>query len=135
MENAPKINVSYENIFIKDISFKRAEKLEFKPYNIQFQDVISVVEFDENGFKIEYERNSLTSDPFSFAVKFDFYCRFDAKSKEVMNGDLNKIKEFAEKQKEFITNSLNLPSRASLIIGEITSNLGTPYLSRPFITK
>ena len=131
MENKKQLNVSFEEILIKEVKFKKSENMALKSYKIECSDNIEVVDVNNNGFKLEYTRKTETEEPFTFIVTFECFCKIQGETEF----DLEKIKQTAETNKESIVSNLNLPSKASLIIGDITSNLGTPYLSRPYLIK
>lgn len=135
MNSNQNINVTFEDIFIKEVDFHRSQNMEMKSYNIECVDSIRVSSADENGFRLEYTRKTVTKEPFFFTVVFECYCRLNQKSKDILGGDTKRIELTAEKHKEGIVANLNLPSKASLVIADITSHLGTPYLSRPFLIK
>lgn len=130
MENK-QLNVSFEEVFIKQVSFQKSKNMTSKSYSIECSDNVEVVEVNNNGFKIEYTRKTETEEPFTFVITFECLCKIQGES----NIELERIRQTAEKNKESIVSNLNLPSKASLVIGDITSHLGTPYLSRPFLIK
>ena len=130
MENK-QLNVSFEEVFIKQVSFQKSKNMTSKSYNIECSDNVEVVEVNNDGFKIEYTRKTETEEPFTFVITFECLCKIQGES----NIELERIRQTAEKNKESIVSNLNLPSKASLVIGDITSHLGTPYLSRPFLIK
>ena len=135
MEQEPRINVSFEEILIKEISFNRSDKIEMRSYNIECIDIVSVASVEQDGFRLEYCRKTKTKEPFSFSVVFDCFCRLDDSSKEKIKNNIDKLNEMAEKHKEEIVSNLNLPAKASQVIADITSHLGTPYISRPLIIQ
>ncbi|GEM_PF-5897691 len=135
MENNENINVTFDEVLLKSVEFERVEKMGFHSYKIECIDSGRVTDISPEGFRVEYERKTTTTEPFSFSVKFDLYCRFDSKSKAILDSDLERIKKFADDNKMNVIASLNLPNRASLVIGNITTQMGTPYLSRPYLIK
>ena len=124
-------NVNFSQVNLKKVDFIRNENLEQKEYKIDIVDLIKVLDVKANCFKIEYCRRTIGNEPFFVSVLFDFIVFLDKNGCDFYNGDLERIKNFAELRKAQIVSNLNLPSRASLLIGNIIKELGTPLISAP----
>ena len=129
----PKIQVSFSEVSLKEAVFLRPGVLEQENYQIDVIDVIDITDVSEKSFRILYTRKTRTDNPFKFLVSFEFVTFLGQEGEEHYQGDLEKIKNFAEARKVEIINNMGLPSRASLLIGNIVKELGNPFITQPAV--
>ena len=132
MDEKKNVSVNITNVMLKEVKFVRAEQIGFERYKINVADKVNVDNVANDGFKISYSREITNNDPFYAIVTFDVYLSLNEDGTNVFGGDLNKIKEFAEKRKNDIVINLSLPARASLLIGNMTKEVGSvPLIMNP----
>lgn len=131
----PMINVNFKDVVLKQCSCKVGFLNPNEKYNITLEDSATVVNVNKNCFTIQYRRRTISATPFDCEVVYEFSVEIDEKQLKFFD-DNNKIEDFADRKKVEMINALALPSRASLLIGNMISETGTPFISAPiFITK
>ena len=128
-------NVTFSSVDLKMVEFKKSKEIAIKSYQIVIEDEINLVSFDKTSFVLEYCRKTKNKDPFYVRTVFEFTVYFDEVGIAFYNGDLERIKRFAELRKSEIVTNLNLPQRASLLIGNIVREIGAPFISIPIIVE
>ena len=128
-----KTSVRFSPVYLKYVKFERSDSIDDKTYRIDVSDTITISEVNDNSFKVEFVRKTVTKVPFFVEVCFDFVVSLDETGVDYYKGDLERIQNFAELRKNEIVNNLNLPSRASLLIGNVVKEIGTPFISVPHV--
>ena len=129
----PLVQVNFSEVLLKEVSFNRPSSLGEEIYKIDVVDSIIIDEVDAKSFKVIYVRENRGGIPFKFKVAFDFVTYLDEQGIEYYNGDLDKIKNFAEARKVEIVNNMGLAARASLLIGNIAKEVGNPFITQPAV--
>ena len=129
----PLVQVNFSEVLLKEVSFNRPSSLSDETYKIDVVDSIVIDEVDSKSFKVIYTRETKGDIPFGFKVVFEFVTFLDDQGIEYYNGDLDKIKNFAEARKVEIINNMGLAARASLLIGNIVKEVGNPFITQPAV--
>ena len=133
--SSPMINVNFKEIALKQCSCKVGEMTPSTTYNIVLEDSAEVVSVKSDEFVIQYVRKTASDNPFFCEVIYEFVVSIDEKHVGIFEGDVQRVKEFAERKKKVMVNSLALPSRASLLIGNMINETGTPFISAPIFME
>lgn len=130
----PMIDVRYSDIMLTNVSFKKSDSFKEQSYQINFADIIKISDVTASSFKLIYERATTQKEPFYVSVVFELLVTMDKKGIDYYAGDLERVKSFANARKMEIVNGVALPSRASLLIGNIVREFGMPLITPPFLT-
>ncbi|MBO4667456.1 MAG: hypothetical protein J5666_04950 [Bacilli bacterium] len=129
----PSIEVTFGEVFLKEANFVRPNALDQTNYQIDVVDIIDVVDVAKDSFRVLYTRKTRTDVPFKFSVTFDFVTYLGREGTDYYQGDIERIKKFAEARKVEIINNMSLASRASLLIGNIIKEVGNPFITQPAV--
>lgn len=129
MEKKP-VNVQLNDFSLKNVYFDLQKCEENKEYKIQFLDDININIIDEVSFSILYTRKAFNESPFKLEVSYGVTVRADKSGLEQNN---ETIEQFADRKKQDIVRKVAFPSRASVLISEITRESGSVLVTVPGI--
>lgn len=129
MEKKP-VNVQLKDFTLRNVTFDLQTCEENKEYRIQFYDLIKTTIHGDDSFSILYTRMASNDSPFKLEVSYSVVVEADKKDL-VSNNE--SIQEFADRKKQDIIKRLRFPSRASVLISEITRDSGSILITAPGI--
>lgn len=129
MEKKP-VNVQIEDISLKNVVFDLQNCAENTIYKIKFKDEIKINVSNNSSFSIIFTRKTIENSPFKLEVCYGAKIIANLKN---LNQNNETIEEFAERKKNDIVLKLAFPSKASVLISEITKESGSVLVTVPLI--
>lgn len=132
-----KLQIVFKNIEIvlKKVEFKKLEETSDK-YHIVIKNKLKSKNVTETGFTLVASRKQ-EFEPvgaFEINIQYDMICELDDKSIKHYSGNLEEIKKFIKKRKIEIFNSLEVGSKMSVLISQLSLiNDSKPIVTPPFI--
>ncbi len=129
MEKKP-VNVQLKNYSLKNVIFDLQECKENTEYRISFFDSVESCVLSDRSFSITYTRSVSKDSPFKLEVSYGVTVEADIN--DLLRNN-ESISEYADRKKHDIVKRLRFPSRASIIISEITRDSGSILVTSPGI--
>lgn len=129
MEKKP-VNVQLKNYSLKNVIFDLQECKENTEYRISFFDSVESCVLSDRSFSITYTRSASKDSPFKLEVSYGVTVEADIN--DLLRNN-ESISEYADRKKQDIVKRLRFPSRASIIISEITRDSGSILVTSPGI--
>lgn len=129
MEKKP-VNVQLKNYSLKNVVFDLQECKENTEYRIQFFDSVESCILNDHSFSITFTRSASSDSPFKLEVSYGVTVEADIN--DLLRNN-ESISDYADRKKQDIVKRLRFPSRASIIISEITRDSGSILVTSPGI--
>lgn len=124
------VNIKIENISLKKAVFDLQKCEENKEYKILFLDEIETRILNDTTFTLTFIRKTADDSPFKLVISYGATIKA---IRSDLNANNESIGEFADRKKEEIARKLFFPSRASVLISEITRESGSALVTVPTI--
>ena len=130
MEKQP-VNIMISDISLNSVRFELGQFDKTQAYDVPVVDEVRVADVTSDSFALVFDRKTTNTIPFSFSATFSATIHVSNLSELDNNGET--IEEYAERVKEKIAEQAGFPSRASLILSDVTRETGCAFITPPVL--